>query len=126
MTVKANERLITLYKNIADITFQDCKVKCRRLGSCCEPMYCEIAIAFAKDTYGIELEQTGNKIPLLRDGGTCVAEPHLRGMCSMHSCDINSVGFFKGNPQLTNQYFEVRDEIESIEMQDYANRCSSV
>ena len=116
------ERLITLYKDLADLTLEHCKRTCRRMGSCCEPAYCFIAIETAKEEYGLELTPTGNKVPLLDDNGCCIAPPHVRQMCASHSCDISSVGFFKGEPELTEKYFVIRDEIETIELQRYEEK----
>lgn len=110
------QKLQKLYSEIADLTFEDCKKKCRNLGSCCESFYCEVAMQVAKDEYGLELKPTGNKIPLLDSDGKCIAPPHVRQMCSFHSCDINSAGYFKGDKPRTERYFQLRDEIETIEM----------
>lgn len=99
-----------LWQQMADMTMDVCRKKCHRLGSCCEPMYCEIAKEYASGL-GVELEETGNEIPFLKDG-KCVVPPHLRPMCTLHQCDINGVGFFKGDLPLTKKYFRLRERLE--------------
>ena len=113
------ERLITLYKDIADLTLEHCKQTCKRMGSCCDPIYCHIAMQTAKEEYGLELQPTGNAILLLDENGSCTAPYHVRQMCSFHSCDINSLGYFKGDPERTEKYFTIRDEIELLEIKRY-------
>lgn len=58
-------------------------------------------------------------LPLMgRDG--CTAPPHLRPMCTMHTCDIQAMGYKKprdGEPtiktdQWNQQYYDLRAEIE--------------
>lgn len=53
---------------------------------CCSGSYCELARKFALEKYGIVLQETGNKeVPFMAASG-CVVEPHLRPVCSLHTC----------------------------------------
>jgi hypothetical protein len=45
----------------------------------------------------------------------CVVPPHLRPICTVHTCEINGVGVKKGDPKWTEAYFKLRGEIEEEE-----------
>ena len=42
----------------------------------------------------------------------CVVAPHLRPLCTLHTCDINGLGFKKGDLKWTKKYFKLREQIE--------------
>lgn len=105
---------------MADLTLSECK-SCQHPYSCCSPEYCEFSIGFAHDR-GVELQRTGHpRLPMMGPAG-CVVPPHLRPMCTMHTCDVNAVGFKKpGNNPIeaeawTKAYFDMRSEIEIEEL----------
>ena len=50
----------------------------------------------------------------------CTVPPHLRPTCTIHTCEINSVGCKKGDTKWTDKYFELREEIEIIELEVFA------
>jgi len=109
------QELVVLYQQMADLTLPKCG-QCMIPYNCCSPEYCEIAISFAEKK-GIELQRTGHpKLPLMGSHG-CTAPPHLRGMCTMHVCSINSLGFDPKDPAWTEHYFELRDKIERLEFE---------
>lgn len=108
-------QLVTLYAEMAEMTLADCKVRCRRIAACCSPEYCQMALKEA-ERWHEPLEPTGNQMPLLGPTG-CVAAPHLRPLCSLHHCDINSLGFHKTDREWTKRYFALRAKIDDIEMQ---------
>lgn len=124
MTDSTPKDLIKLYKDMADHTLPECKHSCRVPLSCCSPEYCEFTMDFASKR-GVELSPTGNpRLPLMGPSG-CIAPPHLRPMCTFHTCDILAVGYKKppddGSPgleahQWTMKYFDLRSEIEKGEM----------
>lgn len=101
------------YQKLGDLTFDHCKRTCKNLGSCCSTEYCLLAISRAEE-FGVELKPADKNIPLLIDG-KCIAPPYLRPLCTMHSCDISSVAEFKNEPQLTEQYFDLRSLIDELE-----------
>lgn len=116
------ERLITLYKQMADITEPECGKSCAVPHSCCSPEYCESTIHYAQEDYGIELQHTGHeKLPLMGPTG-CTAAPYLRPMCTMHTCDINGLGFKKNDQPWTKMYFKIRNQIESLEWKRYKQK----
>lgn len=113
--MKASQKLIDLYRQMYELTEPECRLVCRCPQSCCSPEYCEMAISYAKDRYGITLPVTEHKkLPLMGPTG-CTAAPYLRPCCTLHTCDINSLGVKKGDPAWTKRYFKLRDEIEELE-----------
>lgn len=113
-------KVIELFQRMSELTHPEC-CKCKRPYSCCSPEYCGMAIEYAAEEWGVTLEPTGNRLPLLGDKG-CIALPHLRPLCTLHTCDINSIGT-SGNVEWDEKYFKLRDEIndasyESEEIHD--------
>lgn len=116
------EQVIALYKEMADITLPKCE-KCRLPLSCCSPEYCYMAIEYAPRRWGVELKETGHeKLPLMGENG-CVAAPHLRVLCTLHVCCINSLGFDPKDPRWTERYFELREEINELEYELFGVEC---
>lgn len=82
-----------LYQRIADLTSPSCRngtAECAKfVGNkyrCCEAQYCELTREFAKDKYGIDLQETGNPdLPFMGENG-CTVPPHLRPVCAIHLC----------------------------------------
>lgn len=110
----SDEQLIELYKQIAAHTLPECANTCRVPYSCCSPEYCHMAIEHAKNRWGVELPIVGDKLPLMGSDG-CTAAPHLRPLCTLHTCQVNSMGCKLGDMAWTERYFELRDEIEELE-----------
>jgi len=44
----------------------------------------------------------------------CTVEPYLRPLCTLHTCEINGLGFKKNNWQWTEEYFALRERIELL------------
>lgn len=106
--------LIKLYQQMADLTLPKCK-QCRIPLSCCSPEYCSMAIDYAQERYGVTLISTGHKtLPLMGVNG-CTVAPHLRPMCTMHVCSINSMGCDTKDLKWTEEYFALRDQIDEKE-----------
>lgn len=82
-----------LYQRIAGMTAFSCRgggAECAKFAGskyrCCERQYCEMARKFAKEKYGIDLQDTGNPdLPFMGEAG-CAVAPHLRPVCSLHVC----------------------------------------
>jgi hypothetical protein len=49
-----------------------------------------------------------------KDG--CVCPPHLRPLCTLHVCNINSFGFDPQDPEFNDKYFALRDKICLVAM----------
>lgn len=112
-TTNPRAPLIPLYAEMAELTRPGC-ASCRIPYGCCQPLYCEDTIEFARDTWGVELHPTGHPhLPLMGENG-CIAAPHLRPICSVHSCKIASAGE-TDDPAWDARYFELREEIADLE-----------
>jgi hypothetical protein len=113
---EVNDKLVVLFQQMADLTNPECG-KCLNPYSCCDGMYCHCAEEYARDEWGIELRplKTGHPtIPFLGENG-CVVAPHLRPLCTLHTCDINGIGVKKGDPEWTAAYFKLREQIEELD-----------
>jgi hypothetical protein len=117
------QRLVSLYSKMSVLTSPECAKACRSPHSCCSPEYCELAIQWAKEKWGIDLERVngrsirGECLPLLGASG-CTCAPHLRPICTIHTCQINSLGFKPGDEKWTKKYFDLRENIEALEWTD--------
>ena len=116
-----NEKLIVLYDDMAKHTEPEC-ANCRAPHSCCSHEYCEMAIEYAQERYGVTLEPTGHPtLPMMGPNG-CTVAPHMRPLCTLHTCTINSVGFKPYDAPWTRKYFKLRNQIDRLEMErDYEN-----
>lgn len=114
------KKLVSLYAKMAALTAPECQSTCKNPFSCCDQAYCEAAIQYAKDNWGVILtpvngkDARGQPLPLMGDNG-CIAPPHLRPLCTLHTCEINSLGCKKGDPNWTRKYFTLRSKIEAAE-----------
>lgn len=110
----AKKKLIVLYQEIADHTEPECRLTCFRPHSCCSLEYCIFTIEYAKEEWGVELPATDHpKLPLMGEKG-CTAAPHLRPACALHTCEIASMGWKDGDPEWTDKYFKIRNEIDTV------------
>lgn len=113
------DRLTNLYQRMYDLTEPECR-QCRAPQSCCDSTACEMAIEYAKEEWGVELERTDHPtLPLMGPTG-CTAAPHLRPLCTLHVCSIMGFGYKPNDEEWTNRYFELRERIEIGEMERWA------
>jgi len=106
--------LIGLYREMADLTLKVCGT-CRVPYNCCHPAICLTVIDWARKMWGVELKHTGHpRLPLMGETG-CIAEPHLRPVCSVHCCPMIEYGEKPGDPDWTRSYAELLAEIKEIE-----------
>lgn len=110
------EELVKLMAEMATLSAPEC-AKCRIPHSCCAPEYCKAAAEHAENEWGVTLSPTGH--PTLDfmgwDGEKstgCTIAPHLRPMCTLHTCEVNSLGFKRGDATWTENYFALREKIE--------------
>ena len=107
--------LIEAYAQMAAHTRPECASTCVLPHSCCAPEYCESARLWALSEWGVELQETGHpRLPYMGESG-CVVPPHLRPICTVHTCEVNSLGFKRGDRAWTTRYFELRDRIDDLE-----------
>lgn len=117
------EELKILWQEMADFTRSTCMKPsnpdflearkngdCIRPGSCCSPEYCEFALETAEEMGETLARTTNPTLPLMGPDG-CVAPPHVRPMCTLHVCCINSLGFKPGDPEWTKKYFDLREKL---------------
>lgn len=119
MAVK-NKELIILYAEMAGLTKPECANTCRVPLSCCSPEYCMMTEMYSKEDWGVDLsdKHTGHPtLPFMGPTG-CVIEPHLRPICTLHTCDINSIGCKQGDMAWTERYFALRGKIDELEVPD--------
>lgn len=103
-----------LYQELANHTLPKCRT-CRVPLSCCSPEYCETAIEHAATKWGVVLVRTTHvKLPLMGPTG-CTAAPHLRPLCTYHTCKVNSLGCEPGDPAWNDKYFQLRTDIDELE-----------
>lgn len=127
MTISKDEqKLIYLYRKMYDHTKLKCHPpRCKSYYTpmrCCSPEYCESTVQYAKDIWGVDLKITGHKdLPLMGPEG-CTAEPHLRSICTVHDCLINSLGCDPGDDEWTARYFQLRQEINELEHDLFFNK----
>ena len=55
-------------------------------------------------------------LPYMVDGVGCTVPPYLRVLCTLHTCEVNSFGFKRGDTVWTDEYFKLRDQIEQLEL----------
>ena len=109
------ERLVALYAELSVHTARECDSACARPRSCCEARYCALAIDHAKTHWQTELTETWHAaLPLMGDAG-CTVEPHLRPICTAHTCAVCVHGEKPGDEIWTARYRALTREIGEIE-----------
>ncbi len=107
------QELITLSQKMFDLTKGEC-TRCPKPHSCCDAVYCQAAANYAKGTWGIDLPKTNHPtLPFMGPQG-CTVPPHLRPICTVHTCEVSSLGFKRGDPEWTKRYFELREAIDTL------------
>lgn len=105
-----SNKLEVLCQRMYEITNPKCK-QCMVPLSCCHEMYCHLA-ATEIQAAGIQITTTGHPtLPYMGPTG-CVVPPHLRPLCTVHVCSINSLGCDPKDHKFTKEYFKLRDKIE--------------
>lgn len=112
-----DEEVIAAFEAMYQHTKGECG-NCRIPHSCCDELYCEMAKVYAKEYWDVELQPTDNpRLPFMGPQG-CTVPPHLRPICTVHTCDIGSYGYKPGDPEWTVRYFELRELCE-VEVQKF-------
>lgn len=119
------EHLIDLYGKMAEHTAPKCNsISCGRIGKdrCCDSMYCDLAEKIAKEQWNTSLKPTSH--PRLKFMGPtgCTVPPHMRPLCTLHQCSINSIGIFPSDKKWNDRYFELRAQIEEHEAELYMEK----
>ena len=109
--------LVVLYQQMADLTAPECANTCKCPHTCCDEFACQMTREIAKERDGVTLEEyppNSRGAFYLGDKG-CTVAPYLRPHCTMHTCEISSMGFKRGDPKWTKSYFKLREKIERLE-----------
>jgi len=120
-------KLCILYGKMYQLTNPECG-QCRVPYSCCSAEYCHMARDHAKDMWGEDLPEIGKfpysgKVPYLVSD-RCIVPPHLRPLCTLHTCDVGSLGCKWGDLEWTQKYWALRTKIETLEQKhDELNRA---
>lgn len=98
------------------ITNAECK-KCKVPFSCCSLEYCEQADEYSQEQ-GVTIQRTDHPtLPFMGPNG-CIVLPHLRPCCTVHTCDVASLGFHKSDPDWTDRYWELRGKLSDFNLQE--------
>jgi hypothetical protein len=110
-------KAIRLFREMSELTAPECAGVCKIPHSCCSPEYCDMVEDMAVES-GVALTRTDH--PRLKFMGPhgCIVEPHLRPLCTLHTCDINGLGFKRGDAAWTKRYFKLREAIEETMWED--------
>lgn len=115
MTDDGRSLLQVLYAELAAHTEPECAANCERPLTCCAERYCLMTLDFAREHWDVELPTTWHRtLPLMGPSG-CTAEPHLRPICTAHTCEICLHGEKRGDPAWTARYYEITAKIASLE-----------
>lgn len=101
---------ITMWQQMADMTFAKCKAACKNIAQCCNTIYCEMAAD--------AMTEAGHEFPKMPFGktfvvdGKCIVPPHFRPLCSLQQCKISSLGGDPLDLEWTEKYFELRDKLD--------------
>lgn len=110
-----------LYREMAAHTAPECAKNCTIPHSCCNTGDCEMTERLAWELKGVRLEPTGHTIKFMGPTG-CTVPPHLRPLCTLHTCAINSFGFKPGDRPWTEKYFRLRDAIDQAEFEAFVEK----
>ncbi len=107
--------LIQLYQRMYEITVVKCKRCAKGAGSCCHIMMCEMVEKYAKKEYGVTLLRTGHSKLLFMGSNGCIVAPHLRPVCTTHTCKIVTYGCDFEDKPWTADFFELKKQIALLE-----------
>ena len=114
MTDTTPQKLIDLFQQMYELTRPECD-KCACPRSCCSPEYCDMAGEIA-DEAGVQLIATGHPTLKYMGESGCIVPPHLRPLCTLHTCDIGNLGFHRTDMEWTEKYFKLREQINEESM----------
>lgn len=102
---KITPELEKLYREMYELTNPKCG-ECKIPFSCCDPFTCEMVKEFAAEQ-GKHFELIDG---MFLEDNACIIPPHLRPLCTLHVCAINSNGC-TSDPEWDKKYFELRAKI---------------
>lgn len=99
--------LIPLWQNMYQHTNNGC-AECK--SPCCNIEYCEIAREYA-NSLDQHPDETNNELFYQADNGKCICPPHLRPMCTIHSCKVDKS---EVDPEWLGEYWKMRDKLNIL------------
>jgi hypothetical protein len=118
-----SDKLVQLYQKMSELTAPECAgigpSSCKCPHSCCDELACSITKDFALNQ-GVTLPEfpPNYKGAFYLNETGCTVAPHLRPLCTVHTCQISSLGFKPGDPEWTKKYFKLRNQIDKLEHQE--------
>ena len=110
-------RIIQLYQDLYEHTFNDCQKVCDRQ-DCCDTVACLATENYAREQYGVILERTEHAtLPFMGSHG-CTVPPHLRPICTEFSCRRLAYGGKPGIDEWAEKYYELRRQILFTRMKE--------
>jgi hypothetical protein len=106
--------IATLYEQMAQHTQPECG-RCPVPFSCCSAEYCDMATEYAASQGVVLVPGTHPRLPHMTDIG-CAVHPMYRPLCTVHTCAIGNFGEKLGDPEWTEAYFSLRDQINEAEL----------
>ena len=109
------EELKEAYNEMYELTKTECS-NCRIPHGCCDDLYGHLAEERIKELGEVApSKEEGTRCRFLKKDNGCTLQPHQRPLCTLHTCDINSIGYKRNDAKWTNKYFKLRDRIELLE-----------
>lgn len=113
-----------LYKKMSDLTHIKCmECYCLAPNRCCDRIYCDLAEQESRAKgYSLPPRTDHPTLPYMGPTG-CILEPHMRPLCTLHTCSMNGMGVLYKKTgskmfdreidiEATGKYFELRNRIE--------------
>lgn len=112
------EKLIEAFKQMAELTAPEC-AQCRNPHGCCQKEHCLNAQSHARSFWKENPQYTNHPtLPFMGWDGNkstgCTLPPHLRPSCTLHTCEIQSLGYKKNDNAWTEKYFKLRGNIDDL------------
>lgn len=109
------ENRVRLFAEMYAHTKNEC-ANCRAPYSCCSPEYGEMAARGMLEANEPIPPSTNNPRCQFLSTQGCIIQPYQRPLCTLHTCDVNSLGFKRNDPEWTEKYFEIRERIDLLEL----------
>lgn len=112
MTAKDKQAWVDMAQLTAPLCAGVGKGACRVPHSCCDRLYCDLAKEYAKEQGEVFIPVDANaRLPFMGEKG-CVVPAHLRPLCTLHVCCINSIGANAHDMEWNTRYFKLRAKLE--------------
>ncbi len=107
--------MIQLYQRMYEITVVKCKRCSKGAGTCCNVYACKLVEKFAKAEYGVTLMRTGHPTLLFMGSEGCIVAPHMRPVCTVHTCKTVQYGCDFEDKPWTADFYDLKKQIALLE-----------